>query len=153
MSDLDRQAALVALARARQAVFSDADQQVYLLGLEDISESGVIGACLSLLRQPRAEHGTTMPSVGDIRREVGRLARHIGAAPPPALAPHHGLQVTSDEHGPRYSCRECQDVGWVYQQCAGWPNHSCGRPQAKLRCYPHPYVTPCSCGARARKAS
>jgi hypothetical protein len=63
------------LAVARQATdFDDAAKAVYLELLRDITDDSIRDACRSLALKPKDDFNTTMPSVGDIRHEVGQLA-------------------------------------------------------------------------------
>lgn len=151
MSDTDAKlAALFHLARARSAPFEKLQQDAYLDVLDDISVEGLLAACRLLARRPRADYEPLMPTAGDIRRAVREAREASERERDDSL---RRLVAPSEEQESRYRCATCRDTGWQEHRCAGYPNHSCGRPQAKLRCYPHPYVTPCACGQRASKAS
>jgi hypothetical protein len=66
---------LIALSRARQAEFDEADQRVYLHVLSDLYPAQVQAACVNLARRPRPEYGSAMPSAGDIREACYDVAR------------------------------------------------------------------------------
>lgn len=149
--------ALVSLALARQAEFTDAAQRVYLHLLADTDEALIARACEDWAKRPRGEYAPAMPTAADLRATADLIAQQDQQAlRSRALAP----MPVADEDGPRFFCVDCRDEssGWRPFWCHGMgplrdlhrPARaegsitSCGRPGHHA---PHGFVERCACWA------
>ena len=115
------------------------------------------------LREQQDETGTTQNVYFDAIKDIpiksledgaGALARERGRKFFPTTAEWRTAALQAQEQVFRATtqparvhpwvneCEACEDTGWVYHDCLGDSNQTCGRKQPHR---PHPYVVVCTC--------